>query len=152
MGFHVSGDAYTRRFDDITVDQIRVVKCIDDSILWDDIADAFWHTFEYINTYNGIFFNKVEFEFTKEPIKFTGFNITNDGTSHFKYLGGNPELSHSKEYYRRVILVRPCQPVDIHLLTSTYHGTILQSSFIKVIFARLDNRRNLFFEVKNRDH
>ena len=39
QGFHASGDGYTRRFDDVTVD----------SLLWDEtIESAFWHTLEYI--------------------------------------------------------------------------------------------------------
>ena len=39
MGFHVLGDAYTRRFDDITVEQPCVVRCIDDSLLWDNTIE-----------------------------------------------------------------------------------------------------------------
>eukprot|EP00794_Sanderia_malayensis_P020931 gene20931-22985_t len=34
MGFHVSGDAYTRRVDDITIDEQRTVRCTDDTLLW----------------------------------------------------------------------------------------------------------------------
>ncbi len=49
MGFHASGDAYTRRFDDITTGQQRVTRCVDDTLLWDaDIEEAFWHTFDYV--------------------------------------------------------------------------------------------------------
>ena len=33
QGFHASGDAYTRRFDDITSKFERVSRCVDDSIL-----------------------------------------------------------------------------------------------------------------------
>ena len=35
QGFHGSGDAYTKRFDDITSEFDRVSRCIDDSLLWD---------------------------------------------------------------------------------------------------------------------
>jgi len=49
MGFHASGDAYTRRFDDFTKGIPRKTRCVDDSLLWDsDIQDAFWHTLDYI--------------------------------------------------------------------------------------------------------
>ena len=49
MGLHTSGDAYIRRFDDINSDCERKVRCVDDSLLWDDsIEAAFWHTFDYI--------------------------------------------------------------------------------------------------------
>ena len=61
MGFHTSGDAYTRRFDDITVNVERKARCIDDSLLWDtDIEQSFWHTFDYIKLCadNGIFFTQ----------------------------------------------------------------------------------------------
>ena len=44
MGFHASGDAYTKRFDDITSDVERKTRCIDDTILWDmNMESAFWH-------------------------------------------------------------------------------------------------------------
>ena len=47
QGFHAPGDAYNRRFDDITMDIPRKTKTVDDSLLWDNsIEDAFWHTLE----------------------------------------------------------------------------------------------------------
>lgn len=82
MGFHASGDAYTRRFDDITSDQPRVVRCVDDSLLWDDnIEMSFWHTFEYVKKCadNGIIFNSEKFQFAMETAEFAGFEITADG-------------------------------------------------------------------------
>lgn len=82
MGFHASGDAYTRRFDDITSDQPRVVRCVDDSLLWDDnIEKSFWHTFEYLKKCadNGIIFNNDKFQFALETAEFAGFEITADG-------------------------------------------------------------------------
>lgn len=82
MGLHTSGDAYTRRFDDITSDCERKVRCIDDTLLWDDsIETAFWHTFDYIKLCadNGIVFNKEKFEFAKDVVEFAGFEITKDG-------------------------------------------------------------------------
>ena len=82
MGLHTSGDAYTRRFDDITSDFERKVRCVDDTLLWDQSIDAaFWHTFDYIKLCadNGIVFNEEKFEFTKDVVEFTGFEITSDG-------------------------------------------------------------------------
>lgn len=84
MGFHASGDAYTRRFDDITVGEPRTVRCIDDSLLWDDaerIDDSFWHTFDYIKLCadNGIIFNREKFQFAQEEVEFAGFSITKEG-------------------------------------------------------------------------
>ena len=64
MGFHVSGDAYTRRFDDITAGHPRTVRCVDDTLLWDnDIENSFWHMFNYLKLChdNGVVFNKDKF-------------------------------------------------------------------------------------------
>ena len=82
QGFHASGDAYTRRFDDITVDFKRVSRCIDDSLLWDEtIEDAFWHTFDYLKhcSANGIIFNKEKFVFASTTCEYAGFELTPDG-------------------------------------------------------------------------
>ena len=84
MGFHASGDAYTRRFDDITTGQPRVVRCIDDSLLWDpadDIAASFWHAFDYIKLCadNGVVFNREKFVFAEESVDFAGFNVHREG-------------------------------------------------------------------------
>ena len=82
MGFHVSGDAYTRRFDDITIDEQRTVRCVDDTLLWDDsIEQSFWHTFDYLKLCNdnGIVFNTSKFQFAQETAEFAGFEITKDG-------------------------------------------------------------------------
>ena len=81
MGFHASGDAYTKRFDDITVGQPRTARCVDDSLLWDTgIEQAFWHTFDYIKLCadNGIVFNREKFVFAQLRAEFAGFEITED--------------------------------------------------------------------------
>ena len=82
QGFHASGDAYTRRFDDITSDVERVARCIDDSLLWDyGIEDSFWHTYDYLKhcSDNGIVFNVKKFVFAEETCEFAGFELTQDG-------------------------------------------------------------------------
>ena len=82
MGHHASGDAYTRRFDDITQDFERVSRCVDDSLLWDEtIEDAFWHTYDYLKhcSDNGIIFNINKFIFAAEVCEFAGFEVTKDG-------------------------------------------------------------------------
>ena len=40
QGYHGTGDAYARRFDDITANEQRYVRCIDDGCLWDDDIDG----------------------------------------------------------------------------------------------------------------
>ena len=82
MGFLASGDAYTRRFDDITDGFERLKRCVDDSILWDNgIESAFWHTFHYLKlcSENGIVFNEPKFKFAQKEVEFAGFEITEDG-------------------------------------------------------------------------
>ena len=82
QGFHGTGDAYTRRFDDITADEQRYVRCIDDGLLWDDdIEQSFWHTFDHIKMCadNGIVFNRDKFAFGRDVIEFAGFEVTMDG-------------------------------------------------------------------------
>ena len=82
QGFHGTGDAYTRRFDDITSGEERYLRCVDDGLLWDDsIEDAFWHTFDHVKLCadNGIVFNPEKFRFGRETIEFAGFEVTKDG-------------------------------------------------------------------------
>lgn len=82
MGLHTSGDAYTRRFDDITSDVTRSVRCVDDTLLWDDsIEDAFWHAFDYLHlcSSNGLVFNQQKFSFGRTTMEFAGFEVTPDG-------------------------------------------------------------------------
>ena len=82
QGYHGTGDAYTRRFDDITKDEQRYRRCIDDGMLYDDdIESAFWHVFDHIKLCadNGIVFNKEKFKFARETVEFAGFEVTNEG-------------------------------------------------------------------------
>ena len=82
QGWHGTGDAYTRRFDDITADEQRYVRCIDDGCLWDDdIEAAFWHTFDHIKwcADRGIVFNREKFKFSREVVEFAGFEVTMEG-------------------------------------------------------------------------
>ena len=82
QGYHGTGDAYTRRFDDITADEQRYVRCIDDGCLWDDdIETSFWHTFDHIKRCadQGIVFNREKFKFGREVVEFAGFEVTMDG-------------------------------------------------------------------------
>ena len=82
MGFHASGDAYTRRFDDITSGVKQLSRCVHDSILWDkDLTSAFWHTFDYLKlcSDNGVVFNKDKFQFAQDTIEFAGYEISPTG-------------------------------------------------------------------------
>lgn len=66
QGFHASRVGYIRRFDDIRVNVIRKIRCIDDSLLWgDSIGSSFWYIMEYIIHCGkiGIVFNPDKFHF-----------------------------------------------------------------------------------------
>ena len=82
QGFHGTGDAYTRRFDDITKDEERYLRIIDDGLLYDgNLEDAFWHTFDHLKLCadNGVVFNTKKFQFAGETVDFAGFEVTMNG-------------------------------------------------------------------------
>ena len=82
QGFHGTGDAYTRRFDDITSGEERYLRCVDDGLLYDnDIEECFWHTFDHMKhcADNGVVFNPDKFRFARETVEFAGFEVTLDG-------------------------------------------------------------------------
>ena len=77
-----SGDKYTSRYDLIIKDIPRKLKCVDDTLLYDSsISDAFYHTFEYLQTCaeNGITLNANKFVFCQKEITFAGFKVTSTG-------------------------------------------------------------------------
>jgi len=51
MGHCAAQDAFTKRFDDAITDIPRKLKCVDDTLLYDqNVAEAFWHTYEFLET------------------------------------------------------------------------------------------------------
>lgn len=79
QGYIASGDAFTRRFDEIVADISRKTKCIDDALLWSDsMEEAFFQAVEWLDIcgLNGITLNPSKFVFAKETVEFAGFQIT----------------------------------------------------------------------------
>ena len=77
-----SGDAYTKRADEITKEVERQCKVVDDALLYDDdIKGNFFHIFDYLKLCgdNGITFNKDKFQFCQMEVEFAGFRVTADG-------------------------------------------------------------------------
>ena len=77
-----SGDKYTSRYDQIIQHIPRKVKCVDDTLLFDNsIHDAFLHTFNYLKTCaeRGIVINASKFKFCQKEVTFAGFNVTDSG-------------------------------------------------------------------------
>lgn len=81
MGFVSSGDAYTRRYDQIIEDFDNVKKVVDDTLLYDKIiGENFFLTCQYLTlcSKNGIIFNKKKFVFCQKEVDFAGFVISTD--------------------------------------------------------------------------
>ena len=75
------GDAYTHRFDNITLQFTNVVRCVDDSLLWeDDMKNSFDLICIYLSTCsrNGVNFNKQKFRFAEDFVGYVGFTLTPD--------------------------------------------------------------------------
>ena len=81
QGWCTSGDAYTRRYDDLIKDVSNVVKQIDDTLLWaNSVEDSYRRTVEYLKLVgnNGIIINKKKFRFAEMEVDYAGFRITKD--------------------------------------------------------------------------
>ena len=77
-----AGDKYTSRYDTVIKHIPRKVKCIDDTCLYDfTIADAFFHTFDYLTTCaeHGIVLSVKKFQFCQKQVDFAGFCLTSSG-------------------------------------------------------------------------
>lgn len=82
QGFVASGDAYTRRYDELITDIPRKVKCVDDVLIWDsDISTAFYRAWDYLTFCgnNGIVLSARKFKFCRDEIDFAGLKITKTG-------------------------------------------------------------------------
>ena len=78
QGLKSSGDAYTRRFDEVLVDVKNKVKIIDDTLLHDlNILDSFHHTVQFLQTCreNDVTLNEKKFMFCCKQLEFAGFNL-----------------------------------------------------------------------------
>lgn len=79
QGYIASGDAYTRRFDEIVSNINNKTKVIDDTIMWSpSIQDSFFQAAKWLDTCgrNGIILNPSKFSFAKDTVNFAGFEIS----------------------------------------------------------------------------
>lgn len=84
QGYLASGDAYTRRYDEIIKDVPRKVKIVDDSLLYDnDIEEAFYHCWDFLKlgSENGIVYSREKFQFCQDIVDFAGLKITKEGVT-----------------------------------------------------------------------
>ena len=79
QGFLASGDAYSRRFDEIIADIERKTKCVDDTLTWDeDLTEHWWRMIDFLSLLgnNGVILNRDKFQFAKRTVDFAGFQIS----------------------------------------------------------------------------
>ena len=79
QGYIASGDAYTRRFDEIISEFPNHTKCVDDALLWaNNIEEAFFQVVKWLDLCgkNGITLNPDKFVFAKDTVEFAGFEIS----------------------------------------------------------------------------
>ncbi len=82
QGFIGTGDFYTCRTDDITMEFQNKVKCVDDTLPFvNSVTDAFWDTFTFPQHCSslGMTFNPAKFKFGHTVIDFAGFRVKPDG-------------------------------------------------------------------------
>ena len=81
QGLFCSGDAYTHGFHNITSKLTTVVRCVDDSLLFeDDLRSSFDLTCRYLSTCarGGINLKRKKFRFAEDQVDYVGFTLTED--------------------------------------------------------------------------
>ena len=83
QGYTASGDAYTHRYDRIVASVERLIKVVDDSLLFDDQSDRekhWWRVIDYLELCgrNGIVLNPepAKFQFAADEVDFTAFHVS----------------------------------------------------------------------------
>ena len=80
QGYIASGDAYTRRYDEIVAGIPDNTKCVDDALLWADTTEeSFWRTVNWLDVCgrNGVTLNPPpKFVFAADNVEFAGFEVT----------------------------------------------------------------------------
>lgn len=74
--------AYTRRYNEVIKDIPHRVKCVDDTLLYDNnIKESFYHTWDYLTlcAEKGIVINADKFQFCRDTVNFAGLTITPTG-------------------------------------------------------------------------
>ena len=84
QGYIASGDAYTRRYDELVAHIGNRTKCIDDVLLWSQsIEESFNQAIDWLDLCGkcGITLNPDKFKFAADTVEFAGFEIS---TSHVR--------------------------------------------------------------------
>ncbi|CAC5407544.1 unnamed protein product [Mytilus coruscus] len=81
QGYIASGDAYTRRYDEIVADIPNKTKCVDNVLLWaNSIEESFFQPAQWLDNCgrHGITLNPEKFIFGQDVVEFAGFEITSN--------------------------------------------------------------------------
>ena len=81
QGYLASGDAYTHRYDKITMEFKDIKRVIDDTLLYSkDIVTSFHHVAKYLTLVgeNGIILNPDKFNFAEDEVDWAGIRVTNE--------------------------------------------------------------------------
>lgn len=79
QGYLAAGDAYTRRFDEIIAGMDSKTKYVDDTLMWStSIEKSFYQTCQFLTKCgnNWITLNPQKFQFAKDNVEFTRFEVT----------------------------------------------------------------------------
>ena len=78
QGLKTSGDAYTRRFDEVLIEIKNKVKIVDDSLLHDhSVESSFHHTHRFLQVCrdNDVTLSEKKFNFCQKQLEFAGFKL-----------------------------------------------------------------------------
>ena len=81
QGSSLSGDAYNRRFDEVTTDIERLQRIVDDCCLHDPVEsleEHWWRVNKFLETVAtaGIVLNEEKFQFSQMSVDFGGFRVS----------------------------------------------------------------------------
>ena len=125
QGYQTSGDAYTHRYDKITMGVKNIKRVIDDTLLYAvDLEGAFKQVAEYLTLVgkNGIVLNSDKFYFGEDTVDWAGIRLTKDKAQplpeHIKAIKEFPtpvNITDMRSYWALVNQVAPFYSVLEHL-------------------------------------
>ena len=126
QGYLASGDAYTHRYDKITMGFKDIKRVIDDTLLHSkDIESSFHHVAKYLTLVgkNGIILNPDKFNFAEDEVDWAGIRVTKDKCkpldTHVEAIRNFPipvNITDMRSFMALVNQVAPYYAVQPHLL------------------------------------
>ena len=127
QGYVASGDAYTRRYDELVADITNKTKCVDDALLWADTTEeSFWRAVQWLDIcgQNGIILNPPpKFTFAADTVEFAGFELSlTDVRPCQKFL--QAILDFPMPVNRHLVVVWTGKPSELRIQYDQTHGTL----------------------------